>query len=62
MEGDQSQAPSHGYVRQGIGEEPGATTGGRDAEDHNSGLSGLWETFGGGVRVKITLVGAHRFR
>ena len=51
MEVYQWQVPGHGDVRQGGGAEAEETTGGRDTEEHNDGLSGLRGTFGGGVRV-----------
>ena len=53
MEGSQRQAPGHGDVRQGRGEESEATAGVRGAEEHGVGLSGLRETFGDGVGVQI---------
>ena len=34
-------------------EESEATEGGRGTEEHGSGVSGLWETFGGSVGVQI---------
>ena len=36
---------------QGGGLEEEATAGGIGTKDHGGGLSGLWETFGGGVGV-----------
>ena len=64
MEGAQRQAPGHGDVLQGIGEESEATVGGIYKEEDSSGLLGLWETIGDGVRVQTTLpwAGAHNIR
>ena len=38
-------------MRQGVGAEAEVMAGGRVAEEHGGGLSGLQEKFGGGVRV-----------
>ena len=44
-------------MRQGIVEEDEAVTGGRGTDEHGSGLSDLWETFGGGDSVQIPWLG-----
>ena len=53
MEVAQQQAPGHVYVRQGRVEESEVTEGGRVTEDHGSGLSGLWDTCGGGLGFQV---------
>ena len=50
MEVSQWQAPGHGDVHHGGGEEAEVMAGGRGTEEHGGGLSGLREKFGGGVR------------
>ena len=47
------QAPRHVNVIQGGGAKAEAMTVGRGVEDHDIGLSGLLDTFGGGVIVQI---------
>ena len=49
-------------MRQGGGAEAEEIVVVRVAEEHYSGLSGLQETFGGGVRFLITWEGSYSFR
>ena len=61
MEVTQCQAPGHSIVCQGIVEEEEDMAGGGGAEDNDSGLLGLRETFLGSVRVQIPWEGTYRF-